>query len=112
MTQILLKPLFNEYSLNLFLTTSVRLSLQGATKLRDQIEPNEKPTEIPESVVKGVHYTRQATHCVVGVSDFLMTSLARLTVKVGTGVKSAVEESEVGVASLLGRGESPMTSPI
>ena len=48
-------------------------------------------------MVKGVHYTRQATHCVVGVSDFLMTSLARLTVKVGKGVKEAVEDSEVGM---------------
>ena len=52
--------------------------------------------EIPSPVVKGVHYTRKATHCVVGVSDFLMTSLAKLTVRVGKGVKEAVEDSEVG----------------
>ena len=34
---------------------------QGATTLRDKIEPNEKPTEIPESVQKGVHITRKAS---------------------------------------------------
>ena len=70
---------------------------QGATKLREKIEPNEKPTEIPESVQKGVHYTRKATGYVVGVSDFLMTSLAKLTVKVGKGVKDVVAESEVNI---------------
>lgn len=68
---------------------------QGANKLREKIEPNEKPTDIPESVQKGVHYTRKATGCVVGVSNFLMTSLARLTVKVGKGVGNMVAESEV-----------------
>ena len=68
---------------------------QGANKLRDQIEPNEKPTEIPQSVQKGVYYTRRTTECVVGVSDFLMTSLAKLTVKVGKGVKDVVQDSEV-----------------
>ena len=71
--------------------------LQGANKLREKIEPNEKPTEIPESVQKGVHYTRKATGYVVGVSEFLMTSLAKLTVKVGKGVKDVVAESEVNV---------------
>ena len=63
-------------------------------KLRDQIEPNEKPAEISVPVVKGVHYTHKASHCVVGVSDFLMTSLAKLTVRVGKGVKEVVEDSE------------------
>jgi len=63
--------------------------------LREQIEPEEKPVEVPVAVEKGVHYTRQATGCVVKVSDFLMTSLAKLTVKAGTGVKNIVQESEV-----------------
>ena len=66
--------------------------------MRDQIEPNEKPSEIPRSVQKGVHYTRKASECVVGVSDFLMTSLAKLTVKVGTGVKEMVQETEVSLS--------------
>ena len=35
----------------------------------------------------------------VGVSDFLMTSLAKLTVKVGKGVKDVVAESEVGTCT-------------
>ncbi len=50
-------------------------------------------------VQKGVHYTRQATGCVVRVSDFLMGSLAHLTVKAATGVKNAVQESEVKITS-------------
>ena len=37
---------------------------------------------------------------VVSVSDFLMTSLAKLTVKVGKGVKDAVAESEVRHSSM------------
>lgn len=44
-----------------------------------------------------MHYTRKATGYVVVVSDFLMTSLAKVTVKVGKGVRDAVAESEVGV---------------
>ena len=48
-------------------------------------------------VEKGVHYTRRATGGVVRVSNFLMTSLAKLTVKAGTGVKNIVQESEVGM---------------
>ena len=41
---------------NLFVTL-----IQGATKLRGKIEPNEKPAEIPDSVQKGVHVTNKAT---------------------------------------------------
>ena len=70
---------------------------QGANKLRERIEPNEKPTEVPESVQKGVHYTRKATGCVVGVSEFLMMSLAKLTVKVGMGVADTIKDSEVNI---------------
>ena len=50
------------------------------------------------SVQKGAHYTRKASECVVGVSDFFMTSLAKLTIKVGRGVKDMVQETEVRVA--------------
>ncbi|CAI8030247.1 Spartin [Geodia barretti] len=67
---------------------------KGASKLREKIEPNEKPTEIPESVQKGVHVAKKATGCVVGVSDFLMISLAKLTVAVGKQVKDAVADTE------------------
>ena len=35
--------------------------IQGATKLRGKIEPNEKPAEIPDSVQKGVHVANKAT---------------------------------------------------
>ena len=70
---------------------------QGASKLREHIEPEEKPTEVPVPVEKGVHYTRRATGGVVRVSNFLMTSLAKLTIKAGTGVKNIVQESEVGM---------------
>ncbi len=68
---------------------------QGAHKLRERIDPNEKPTEVPESVQRGVHYTRKATGYVVGVSDYLMLSLAKLTVKVGRQAGKAVANSEV-----------------
>ena len=83
----------------LSLSLSLSLPSQGATKLREKIEPNEKPTEIPQSVQKGVHYTRKATGYVVGVSNFLMTSLAKLTVKVGKGVRDVVAESEVKICT-------------
>ena len=86
--------------------------MQGATKLRDRIEPNEKATEVPDSVQKGVYYTRKTTECVVGVSDFLMTSLARLTVKVGRGVKGMVEESEVNRLRCLVLISPPFLSPL
>ena len=36
---------------------------------------------------------------VVGVSDFLMLSLAKLTVKVGKEVKNVVSETEVSCSS-------------
>lgn len=49
---------------------------------------------------KGVLYTRRASECVVGVSDFLMTSLAKLTVKVGAGLKAKVQESEVSLVAM------------
>lgn len=51
--------------------------------------------EVPVAVQKGALYTYKATDCVVRVSDFLMTSLAKLTVKVGKGIKGMIEESEV-----------------
>ena len=47
------------------------------------------------SVQKGAHYGRKVSEGVVGVSDFLMTSLARLTVKVGGGLAGRIEDSEV-----------------
>ena len=46
--------------------------------------------------------TRKASGYVVGVSDFLMTSLARLTVYVGKEVMTTVAESKVrGVARVV-----------
>ncbi len=45
-----------------------------------------------------------ASGYVVGVSDFLMLSLARLTVMVGKGVVNTVAESEVGHMLCLGHG--------
>ena len=39
--------------------------------------------------------TLPLTGCVVGVSDFLMMSLAKLTVAVGKQVKDAVADTEV-----------------
>ena len=34
---------------------------QGATKLREKIEPNEQATKIPEPVQKGVHVAKKAS---------------------------------------------------
>ena len=34
---------------------------QGGNKLREKIEPNEKATEIPQSVQKGVHVAKKAS---------------------------------------------------
>lgn len=90
----------NHYYSDMMASTSSNSGLrnspaQGANKLQEHIKPNEQATEVPASVQKGVHYTRKASEYVVGVSDFLMTSLARLTVKVGSGIKEKVEESEV-----------------
>ena len=34
---------------------------QGASKLRERIEPNEQATEIPEPVQKGVHVAKKAS---------------------------------------------------
>lgn len=48
---------------------------------------------------------------VVGVSDFLMLSLAKLTVKVGKGVMDAVADSEVRLFSsqMFGHTHSPIS---
>ena len=70
-------------------------TMQGANKLREKIEPNETSTEIPDSVQTGVYYTKKASGYVVGVSDFLMVSLAKLTVKVGKGATKVVANTEV-----------------
>ena len=46
---------------NLSHSENVGIMSQGASKLRERIEPNEQPTEIPESVQKGVHVAKKAT---------------------------------------------------
>ena len=111
---------------------SSHLSSQGGDKIRGEIEPNEKPTDIPQPVKVGAHYARKVSgetmvikaivpylvHChqqlvkicsvfceilfflwsaggIVGVSDFLMVSLAKATVAVGKKVGSVVAESDV-----------------
>ena len=62
--------------------------------------------EMPAPVVKGVHYTCRAMHCVVGVGrERLPHDLLGQAHRQGQkGVKEAVEDSEVGV------GEVPITS--
>ena len=35
--------------------------MQGASKLRERIEPNEQATQIPEPVQKGVHVAKTAS---------------------------------------------------
>ncbi|XP_019857077.1 PREDICTED: spartin-like [Amphimedon queenslandica] len=68
---------------------------KGGDKLRDNIEPREQPVEIPQSVEKGAYYARRATGAVVGVSDFLMVTLAKGTVAVGKKIGSAVADSDM-----------------
>lgn len=44
---------------------------KGASKLREHLQPEEKPLEVNPTVAKGLHVARQATGGAVKVSQFL-----------------------------------------
>lgn len=44
---------------------------KGASKLREHIQPEEKPVEVNPAVAKGLHVAKQATGGAVKVSQFL-----------------------------------------
>lgn len=48
---------------------------KGASKLREHIQPEEKPLEVNPTVAKGLHVAKQATGGAVKVSQFLGKNL-------------------------------------
>lgn len=44
---------------------------KGASKLREHITPEDKPTHVSPTVTKGLHVAKQATGGAVKVSQFL-----------------------------------------
>ena len=44
---------------------------KGASKLREHITPEDKPTQVSPTVTKGLHVAKQATGGAVKVSQFL-----------------------------------------
>ncbi|XP_063161760.1 spartin isoform X2 [Candoia aspera] len=56
---------------------------KGASKIREHIQPEEKPLEVNPAVAKGLHVARQATGGAVKVSQFLVEGLCSIASCVG-----------------------------
>ncbi|NXF92772.1 SPART protein, partial [Eubucco bourcierii] len=56
---------------------------KGASKLREHIQPEEKPLEVNPSVAKGLHIAKQATGGAVKVSQFLVEGVCSIASCVG-----------------------------
>ncbi|XP_036600188.1 spartin isoform X1 [Trichosurus vulpecula] len=56
---------------------------KGASKLREHIEPEEKPLEVSPAVSKGLHIAKQATGGAVKVSQFLVEGVCSIANCVG-----------------------------
>ncbi|XP_027691037.1 spartin isoform X3 [Vombatus ursinus] len=56
---------------------------KGASKLREHIEPEEKPLEVSPTVSKGLHIAKQATGGAVKVSQFLVEGVCSIANCVG-----------------------------
>ncbi|KAM6448443.1 spartin isoform 4-T5 [Liasis olivaceus] len=56
---------------------------KGASKLREHIQPEEKPLEVSPAVAKGLHVARQATGGAVKVSQFLVEGVCSIASCVG-----------------------------
>ncbi|XP_074072125.1 spartin isoform X2 [Macrotis lagotis] len=56
---------------------------KGASKLREHIEPEEKPLEVNPTVSKGLHIAKQATGGAVKVSQFLVEGVCSIATCVG-----------------------------
>lgn len=56
---------------------------KGASKLRERIQPEEKPLEVSPTVTKGLHIAKQATGGAVKVSQFLVDGVCSVASCVG-----------------------------
>ncbi|XP_066438815.1 spartin isoform X2 [Eleutherodactylus coqui] len=56
---------------------------KGATKLREHIQPEDKPLEVNPTVAKGLHVAKQATGGAVKVSQFLVDGVCAIASCVG-----------------------------
>ncbi|XP_030419247.1 spartin isoform X1 [Gopherus evgoodei] len=56
---------------------------KGASKLREHIEPEEKPLEVNPTVAKGLHVAKQATGGAVKVSRFLVEGVCSIASSIG-----------------------------
>ncbi|XP_071304398.1 spartin isoform X1 [Agelaius tricolor] len=56
---------------------------KGASKLREHIQPEEKPVEVSPTVAKGLHVAKQATGGAVKVSQFLVEGVCSIASCVG-----------------------------
>ncbi|XP_009952260.1 PREDICTED: spartin-like, partial [Leptosomus discolor] len=56
---------------------------KGASKLREHIQPEEKPVEVSPTVAKGLHVAKQATGGAVKVSQFLVEGVCSIASYVG-----------------------------
>lgn len=71
---------------------------KGATKLREHITPEDKPTHVSPTVTKSLHVAKQATGGAVKVSQFLGKPM--LSVETGTG---GLEQGRLQAAGFLRR---------
>ncbi|KAM4701454.1 spartin isoform 1-T3 [Discoglossus pictus] len=56
---------------------------KGATKLREHMQPDDKPVEVSPTVAKGLHVAKQATGGAVKVSQFLVDGVCAIASCVG-----------------------------
>ncbi|XP_038254246.1 spartin isoform X1 [Dermochelys coriacea] len=56
---------------------------KGASKLREHIQPEEKPLEVSPTVAKGLHVAKQATGGAVKVSRFLVEGVCSIASSIG-----------------------------
>ncbi|XP_051881723.1 spartin a isoform X2 [Pristis pectinata] len=65
---------------------------KGATKLREHIQPEDKPATVSPTVQKGLSVARQATGGAVKVSQFLVDGLCTVASTVGKGLAPHVRK--------------------
>ncbi|XP_044524195.1 spartin isoform X4 [Gracilinanus agilis] len=65
---------------------------KGASKLREHIEPEEKPLQVSPAVSKGLHIAKQATGGAVKVSQFLVEGVCSIANCVGKGLAPHVKK--------------------
>ncbi|XP_077984237.1 spartin-like isoform X2 [Glandiceps talaboti] len=71
-------------------TMTGKLVHKGASKLRQQLQPEEKPTEVDPKYQQGVEYAKQATGVAVTVSKFLVDTLCDVSKKIADKVGPVV----------------------